>query len=180
MAAMLIGFGTARAGELKVMVPVDDYKKMQSKLESLEQENSQLKRAVGSSGMVGGSGQDSTVQQSRLSNLEEENARLRQQLQSQPGQTSDDLASRISALEQENSQLQQQLAEKQGQDEMAGTDSAVAARLAELENENMQLKQQVRAVKEGAVAAFITGDQTTARHLYATARHARTFHNFKF
>lgn len=180
MVALLVCFGTARAGELKVMVPVNDYKQMQAKLAALEQENNQLKQEVNSSAVAGGSDQETTALQSRLTSLEQENNSLRQQLQSQQGQSSDEMASRIATLEQENSQLQTQLTEKQGQEQMAGADSAVEARLAKVEDENSQLQQKVKILKEGGVTAAIVGDKSTARQYYATARHARTFHNFKF
>jgi len=180
VAALLICSVTARAGELKVMVPVDDFKQMQAKLKGLEEENSQLKQAVNSSAAVGVNGQETAALQSRLTSMEQENTSLRQQLQSQQGQASDDLASRISALEQENSQLQTQLAEKQIPEQMAGADNAVESRLAEAESENSQLKQEVRILKEGAVTATILGDKSTARQFYAKARHVSTFHNFKF
>ena len=179
MAALLICSVTARAGELKVMVPVDDYKQMQAKLKALEQENSQLKQAVNSSAAVG-TDQETMALQSQLTSLEQENSSLRQQLQSQEGQASDELASRISALEQENSQLQTQLAEKQNSEQMAGTDNTSDARLAAVENENSQLKQEVRVLKEGGATAMIVGDKSTARQFYAKARHVATYHNFKF
>jgi chromosome segregation ATPase len=180
MVALLICSVTARAGELKVMVPVDDYKQMQAKLKGLEEENSQLKQAVNSSAAVAGNGQETAALQSQLSSLEQENTSLRQQLQSQQGQASEDLAARISALEQENSQLQTQLAEKQSPEQMAGGDNAGESRLAEMEGENIQLRQEVRILKEGGVTATIVGDKSTARQFYAKARHVNSFHNFKF
>ena len=180
MAALLICSVTARAGELKVMVPVNDYKEMQAKLEALKQENSQLKQMVNSGGEIAGNAQETKVLQSQVTSLERENSSLKQQLQSQEGQAGNDLAARIASLEKENSQLQNQLAEKQGQEQKAGADKGAEARLAEVENENSQLKQEVKILKESGITAAIVGDKSTARQLYAKARHVSTFHNFKF
>jgi predicted nuclease with TOPRIM domain len=183
VAAFLICVGTARAGELKIMVPVDDYKQMKTKLEMLEKENSQLKQEVTSKNASGGAGQeDAEALQSRLKGLEKENSSLKQQLQAQQGQAGNELKDRVSALEQENSQLQKQLAEKQqqGGENMAGAEKANEARLAEVENQNSQLQQELKILKEEGVSASLLGDKSTARELYATTRHASSFHSFSF
>ena len=210
MAVLLIGAATSRAGELKVMVPVNDYKQMQSRLQTLEQENNQLRQSVSSGGMRGGSSQETAALQSRLTGLERENNSLRQQLSAQQAQVGgDELAGRIAGLERENDSLRQQLNAQQAQPDsgeltariatleqensqlqkqlaeqpspqMAVGDSAVEARLAEVENENSQLKQEVKVLKEGTITTALLGDKSSARQKYANARHVQSYHNFKF
>jgi chromosome segregation ATPase len=179
MTALFFCTGAATAADLKVMVPVDDFKKLNARVETLEQENRQLQRAV-EAGTAGGATRESLALQSQLATLEEENNQLKRQIQTMQGQpVGADLSARISALEQENSQLRMQVTELQEQDQ-SGTDSDMESRLAAAENENSRLRQQVRILKEGGVTASLSGDKTTARHLYASSRQGAGFYNFRF
>ena len=112
MAILLIWTGSANAGQLKVMVPVDEFEQLESRLAALEQENSQLQQEVKSlaekpSEKKMGSQVDALVQ---------ENNQLKQEVESLAEKSSAEAASskgmdtRLGALGRENRQLKRSVA----------------------------------------------------------------------
>lgn len=183
-AAMLVWGGPVGAADLKVMVPVNEFKQLQSRLDALEKENAQLKQGAASEGAgvaspVGGE------LQSRLRDVENENSRLRQELnaakgQERPAQVSPEVQARLEAVENENRRLRESLQASEGEKSSGGEDTAVSARLNAAENENIKLQQEVRLLKEGGFTALFSEDKISARELYFQKRKKGIRHAYKF
>lgn len=164
--AMLIWCGSVVANELKIAVPIDEFKQLKSRLEALEKENNQLRQGVGPEGVVAPSTVNTEIQ-SRLQATENENSRLRQELntiknQEHPAST--------------NTEMQARQSEKSS----GGEDTLLAARLNAAENENSKLQQEIKTMKEGGVAAVFAESKISARELYFLNRRKGISHPYKF
>lgn len=180
-AVLLLSGGPVVAGELKVMVPIDEFKEMKSRLEALENENSQLKQGGGRAAAAPSPGGEI---QSRLQAVESENSRLRQELEAMkrsagPAPSSADLQARLEAVEKENRQLRESVPAGAG-DSTGGGDAALTARLNAAENENSKLQQEVKLLKEGGLAAAYAENKISARELYFNIRKKGISHVYKF
>lgn len=181
--AMLLLGGSALAGELKVAVPVVDYKELKSRLEALEKENSLLKQGVRSEAGVKGTSDDGEIQR-RLQAEEMENSRLRQELnalktQERSAAANTEVQSRLQAVEKENRQLRETQA-RLNEKSTGGEDPVLAAKLNATENENSKLQQEVKSLKEGGLAALYAENKITARGLYFNKKKKGSSHIFKF
>ena len=191
MAILLIGAGSANAGVLKVMIPVDEFAQMKSRIETLKEENSQLKRdarfLAGASSDVD-SASDSKEMQSRIETLERENSRLREEVYKplaaksleaeEASNAAKELAAQLNALEQENNQLKQEvwsLAEKSSEE--ATSSKGMDTRLDALGRENRRLKRSVASLKEAG--AVLRSDKRTAMHKYSERNKKISSHIFK-
>lgn len=184
MAAMLVCKGSVWAGDLKVAVPLDDFKKMQSRLEALEKENNQLKEGAQKAETAPATA--SVELQSRLQYMENENNRLRQEVSalkgSQGGQApvNADVQAKLDALSKENSQLRE--AARAGGAAVAsvpqGSDGQ--ARLEAAETENNRLHQEIKLLQAGSLAATYGENKISAREQYFLVRRANTNHVFKY
>lgn len=182
-AAMLVWGGSVVAGELKVAVPVDDYKQLKSRLEALEKENSQLKQGAGSKGSVVASPVGAEMQ-SRLQETENENSRLRQELnamksQERPAPANLEVQARLETVERENRQLKEAQA-RQSEKSSGVEDVGLAAKLNAAENESSKLHQEIKLLKDGGFAAVFAESKIAARELYFLKRRKGLSHPFKF
>jgi len=175
MTAMLMCSSTALAGELKVAVPVDEFKKMQSRLESLEQENNQLKQGVKRSDAAASSA--GVEIQNRLQIVEKENNRLRQELSSlkasQASQGNDALA--------KESNNGKDVANSEGAPAASNSEAGgVQNRLAKAEQDNSDLRQEVKLLQAGALAEVYGENKMSAREQYFLNRRDNIKHVYKF
>lgn len=182
-AAMLIGSGPVFAGDLKVMVPVDEFKQLKSRLDALEKENSRLKQ-VGAADEVKAVSPVSGELQSRLQAVENENGRLLQELnaiksQERPVQVDTGMQARLDAIEKENRQLKEARA-NQSEKSPAVEDSGLVAKLTAAESENSKLQNEVKALRDGGFAAVFAENKTSARELYFLQRKKGLSHSYKF
>ncbi len=187
MAAVLVWNGAALAGELKVAVPVDEFKKIQARLEALEQENAQLKQGSKRSDAAGYSASANTEMQNRLQSMESENNRLRKELSSLSGSPGGQVGSnaetqaKLDALVKENSQLKD--AARVGgasAPAFAEEDAGLKARLETMGNDNDNLRQEVKLLQAGALAEVYGENKISAREQYFLSRRKNTSHVFKF
>lgn len=165
-AAMLILCDSVVANELKIAVPIDEFKQLKSRLETLEKENSQLRQEVGPEKIV----PPSTVNmemQSRLQATENENNRLRQELNAMKSQEHPATT---------NAEVQA----SQGEKSSGGEDTVLAAKLNAAENENSKLQQEIKMMKEGGFAAVFAESKISARELYFLKRRKGISHTYKF
>lgn len=182
-AAMLVWSGSVVAGELKVAVPVNDFKQLKARLEALEKENSQLKNGGAAEEVVVASPVSSEMQ-SRLQATENENSRLRQELnamksQDRPESVNSEVQARLETVEKENRQLKEAQA-RQSEKSTGGEDPALAAKLNAAENENGKLQQEVKLLKEGRVAEAYAASKISAREQYFLERRKGVSHVYKF
>lgn len=180
-ASMLVWGGPVVAAELKVMVPVNEFKQLQSRLEALEKENAQLKQVEGAAVASPVSGE----LQSRLQSVENENNRLRQELnavkgQERPAQVSPEVQARLEAVESENRQLRESMQARDVEKSSGGEDAGLSAKLNAAENENIKLQQEVKLLKDGGFAALFSEDKISARELYFQKRKKGISHAYKF
>ena len=157
-AMVLIGFGTAGAGELKVQVPVNEYDQMRSRLETLENENTQLKQEISS---VGSSSPVQPAPQPVLS-----------------AGPSEEMISKLSGLESENESLKREIESLQSSLRQAEAESSAAApppsltdaeleeRISSLERENLKLERKIQSYKDRGLRV-IDHDRRTARQVYS-------------
>lgn len=153
MAILLIWTGLAGAGVLKVKVPIDEFEQMKSRLETLENENSQLKKDVDSLAA-------NPAETEKAANTKE-------------------IEARINALAQENDQLKEEiksLADKPSESEAAHA-KEFGSKLDSLGRENRQLKQSLASLQEAG--ALQRSDSRTARHLYFESNKKLAQHIFK-
>jgi hypothetical protein len=153
---MLVWSGSVVAGELKVMVPVDELKQMKSRLEALERENSQIRQGGAAAGIQQTNTPGSSELQGRLQAMESENSRLRQELNAAKGQP------------------------RQGDKSSDSVDGSLVAKLNAAENENIKLQQEVKTLKEGGLAAVFSENKISARELYFLQRKKGINHAYKF
>lgn len=182
-AVMVVWSGSVVAGELKIAVPVNDYKQLKSRLEALEKENSQLKRGIGSEGAVVASPVGGEMQ-SRLQETENENTRLRQELnaiksQERPVTADVEIQSRLEAVEKENRQLKEAQV-RQVQKSPGGEDPVLVGKLNVAENQNIKLQQEIKMLKDGGFASVFAESKISARELYFQKRKKGASHPFKF
>ncbi len=180
---MLVWSGSVVAGELKVAVPVDEFKQIKSRLEALEKENSQLKKGSGPDGSIMGS-PGSPEMEGRLQATENENSRLRQELnalKSQERSTSSnmEIQAKLDTVEKENRQLKEAQA-RQSEKSPVLEDASLATKLNVVENENSKLQQEIKALKDGGFAAVFAENKISARELYFLERKKGINHAFKF
>ncbi|MBU0675927.1 MAG: hypothetical protein KJ950_14925 [Proteobacteria bacterium] len=148
---LLAWSGFVTGAELKVMVPIDDFKQMKSRLDSLESENVQLKQEVRTLNRQG----DGT------------------QVESMKG--------RLESLEQENNQLRQQASAVESKAVAPVTDSEMGVKISSLEQENYNLRRRVLVLKDEGLAASYSEDRRSAKHVYSSSRgHDYTKNVFKF
>lgn len=183
-ATLLLG-GPVVAGDLKIAVPVDDFKQLKSRLEALEKENSQLKEqaAVAKPAAVAVAPVDPELK-GRLQAVESENSRLRQELnaakvQERPAPVNTDAQARLEAVEKENRLLKEAQA-RQSEKGVGGADADLTAKLNVAENENIKLQQEVKTLKEGGLAAVFAENKISARELYFLKRSKGLGHAYKF
>lgn len=182
-AAMLVCGGSVVAAELKVMVPVDDFKQMKSRLEALEIENSQLKQRAAAEPVA--ATPDTSELHSRLQFVESENSRLRQELniaksQERPAVADAEIQARLETVERENRQLKEEAQSRQSDKSSGGEDAALAAKLNATENENVKLQQEVKNLKDGGLMAIFGENKISARELYFLKRKKGVSHVYKF
>lgn len=182
-AAMLVCSGPVFAGDLKVMVPVDEFKQLKSRLDALEKENSKLKQGGGVEEVKSVSPVSGELQ-SRLQAVENENSRLLQELnamksQDRPVQVSAEVQARLDAVEKENRQLKEAQA-RQGEKSPGGEDVGLVAKLNAAENENGKLQQEVKLLKEGRIAESYAASKISAREQYYIERRKGASHVYKF
>ena len=151
-ALMLIWVGPANSGELKVQIPVNDYEKIQSRLDALENENSRLKQEV---------------------NSLESNSTPPAPETSASAQPSEEMLERLSALEKENSQLKQEVEVMQNAPEPQTVDDDIESRLSSLENQNIRLNQKIKSYKDRGVR-IVDNDRRTARQVFRDMRNGKT------
>ena len=114
MTILLFWAGSANAGVLKVMVPIDELEQMESRLKTLEKENSQLQQDAKS--LADKPSEKEKEMGSQLDALEQENNQLQQQVESLAKESSEEAASakgmdtRLDALGRENRQLKRSVA----------------------------------------------------------------------
>ena len=144
LALMLIWIGTAYAGELKVQIPVNDYEKIQSRLDALESENSKLKQEVSSL-------ENNSVSPSPQA-----------MVNTQP---SEEMLSQLSELERENNQLRQDMESLQNSQSTASVDDDIESRLSSLESENSRLSRKVASYKARGIRV-VDNDRRTARQVF--------------
>lgn len=167
MATSVIAFAEdieLKPGELGVVVPFSEVKRMKTVADTLEIENRQLREQIralnaGATGTVLGS-----EMSARLAEMENENRELQKQIdflraQGTP-QTDTGAMTRIGDLERENRQLLQQIDSMQSQPAVQA-DPALQSRLSSLEQENSQLKQSLEAAQAGAGTA-VAGEVSPA------------------
>ncbi|MEN8134967.1 MAG: hypothetical protein ABFS18_05455 [Thermodesulfobacteriota bacterium] len=194
MAILLIWAGAVDAGVLKVMVPVDEFEQMESRLEELKKENRQLKK--GSNSLP-----DKTTEvdrtaytnemQSRIEALERENNQLKQEA-NQPlpansleaeraANAAEELEAQLKELEQENKHLKQEvwsLAEKSSEETTSSESSKkLETRLDALGRENRRLKRSVASLKD--TGAVLRSDKRTAGHVYSERNKIFSSHIYK-
>jgi chromosome segregation ATPase len=201
MAMLLIWAGPVNAGVLKVMVPIDEFEQMDSRIEALERENRQLQKEVESSGgskmspqldaleqensqlrqqvrSLAGKSSDIEIE-SQLDTLEQENNRLRQQVESLAGNSSEkEMGYQLDALEQENNRLKQQIESLAGKSsEESASAKGMDARLDALGRENRRLKRSVASLKDAR--AILRSDKRTAQQVYFKTKKNLAVHIYK-
>lgn len=186
LSAMLLCSGQSFAGDLKVMVPVDELKQLKSRLEALERENGQLRQqsaVVQAAPVATPPAPVNGELQSRLLAVESENNRLRQELAAARDRApqaagNGEMQARLDAVERENRQLK----ETQARQAAAGTsgDAGLAARMQTAENENIKLQQEIKSLKEGGLAAVFAENKMSAREQYYLKRKKSISHAYKF
>lgn len=191
MAILLIWAGSVNAGVLKVMIPVDDFEQMESRLKTLEKENRQLKSGAEISPIrppKEDRARYAKEMQARIEALERENNQLRQEvLKPLPSvsleaekalSAAKEMEVKLNTLEQENTQLKQQvesLAVISSEDVEASKE--MDSRLDALGRENRQLKRSVASLKDAG--AVLRSDKRTARHVYSEQNKKISNHIFK-
>lgn len=111
MAILLIWAGLAEAGVLKVMVPADEFKQMESRLEKLEKENNQLQQEVRSM-QAKPSDKEKGPQ---INALVQENKQLKQEVESMAEKFSEktvsskEMDNKLSTLGRENRKLKRKV-----------------------------------------------------------------------
>lgn len=182
MAAMLAWNVASQAGDLKIAVPVDEFKKMQARLEALEQENNQLKQ--GDRHSAAAASATATDEMHRLQVMESENARLRQEISGLKGSQSGsavsaEIQAKLDSLAKENNQLKD--AVRTGGGSAAGQpEVGLQARLATVESDNDRLRQEVKLLQAGDLAEVYGENKISAREEYFLARRKNVSHVFKF
>ncbi len=182
-AAMLVCSGPVFAGDLKVMVPVDEFKQLKSRLDALEKENSRLKQSGGAEEVKSVSPANGELQ-SRLQAVETENNRLVQEIntlksQERPVQVNAEVQARLDAVEKENRQLKEARA-NQVEKGPGGEDVALVAKLNAAENENGKLQNEIKTLRDGGFAAVFAENKISARELYFLQRRKGLSHAYKF
>jgi hypothetical protein len=180
-AAMLVWGGSVVAGDLKVMVPVDELKQMKSRLEALEKENSQLK---GGASAVAATPSISEME-SRLLAVESENNRLRQEVNAakgseRPALANAEMQARLETVERENRQLKEAQARQGDKGSTGSDDVSMAAKLNVAETENIKLQQEIKSLKDGGLAAVFAENKVSAREQYFQKRRKGIAHTYKF
>jgi len=188
MAAMLVCNGAAQAGDLKVLVPVDEFRQMQGRLEALEKENNQLKQGPARQEVAVTPAPASAEMQNRLQAMESENARLRQEMnaakvsQGNQAGSNPEIQAKLDALAKENSQLK--AAARVGGAATTSSapleDKGLQASLEAAENENNHLRQEVKLLQAGALAEFFGSNKISAREQYFLERRKSINHVYKF
>jgi predicted RNase H-like nuclease (RuvC/YqgF family) len=109
MALLLVWTGSANGGTLKVMVPIDEFERMDERLEVLEKENSVLKADMNAFGDAEALNQQNKEMGARLNALEGENSKLQNEVESlrgtDQGTAQKKMESQISSLERKNARL---------------------------------------------------------------------------
>lgn len=186
MAAMLVWNGAVLAGELKVAVPVDEFKKMQARLQALEEENSHLKDGANRPTALAPPAPASVELQTRLQAMENENNRLRQEMGAlkvnQGGQAASttEIQAKLDALAKENNQLKDSLRAGGAATASSKDEGGLQARLETVENENNNLRQEVKLLQAGALAEVYGENKISAREQYFLGRRNNISHVFKF
>ncbi|NTV15244.1 MAG: hypothetical protein HGA96_15135 [Desulfobulbaceae bacterium] len=186
MVAMQVFNGAAFAGDLKVAVPLADYKEMEARIEALEKENSQLKqgtviREVTLAPPV------SVEMQNRLQAMESENGRLRQEINGLKGSQ----GSKAGSNAEVQAKLEAPSARDSNQTKDAGgrgvasisspqEDGGLQARLDLLESDNSHLRQEVKMLQDDSLAEFFGTNKISAREQYFHVRRKTINHVFKF
>lgn len=185
MAALLVN-GPAWAGDLKIAIPVDEFKQMQARLEALEKENGQLKQAPVRQEVAPVVPQVSAEMQSRLQAMESENSRLRQEVNALKGSQGNntsanvEIQAKLDALAKENSQLKSARSATVSAAPAGSDGGGLRAQLDSVENENNHLRQEVKLLQAGALAEFYGAGKISAREQYFLIRSKSINHSFKF
>lgn len=183
-AAMLIGSGPVFAGDLKVMVPVDEFKQLKSRLDALEKENSRLKQGGAAEEVKAVSPVNGELQ-SRLQAVENENGRLLQELNAVKSQertvpVDTGMQARLDAVEKENRQLKEARTDQGEKSPAIGEDAGLVAKLTAAESENSKLQQEIKSLRDGGFAAVFAENKISARELYFLQRKKGLSHSYKF
>jgi len=181
MAVFMVLAGTANGEELKMKVPVDKWRKLRTRLYSLEKENNSLKQKVRALEAAGKKGSGDRT--ARIDALEAENNRLRQEvrmMESAAGsrRVDDETKGRLADLEDENNRLRQEVKALEKAAAKGSGNGKYKARVAALKKQNLRLKKKIQALRSGVVAVSYTGEKRSARHEFFRARHKATTHVF--
>ncbi|MCK4837557.1 MAG: hypothetical protein KAS94_02085 [Desulfobulbaceae bacterium] len=191
MAILLIWTGSVNAGVLKVMIPVDEFEKLESRLETLEKENSQLKSGAEFQPIKPPKADRASYakeMQARIEALERENNQLRKEVlkplpavsleAEKASAAARELEVQLNNLEQENNLLKQQVESLAGESsEEAAAAKGMDTQLEALGRENRQLKRSVASLKEAGTV--LRSDKRTARHVYSETNKKIASHVFK-
>lgn len=149
-AVILVWSGSVVAGDLKVMVPVDEFKQLKARLETIETENSRLRQELNA---------------------------LKSQERQTPANM--EIQTRLDTVEKENRQLKEAQV-RQGEKGLGVEDAGLVAKLNAAENEKSKLEQEVKLLKDSGFASVFAENKISARELYFQKRRKGLNHAFKF
>ncbi len=130
MALLLVWTGSANGGPLKVLVPIDEFERMDERLEVLENENIALKADMNALGDAEALNRQNKEMSARLNDLESENNKLQSDLAAIQGTDSataqQKMESQISSLEKKNARLKRNIKKLKDEGVIYASDRRVA------------------------------------------------------
>jgi hypothetical protein len=150
-AVMLVWSSSLVAGELKVMVPVDEFKQLKLRLEAIENENNRLRQELSA-----------------------------MKTQERPAPANVEIQTRLETVEKENRQLKEAQARQDEKKSSGGDDAGLTVKLNAAENENSKLQQEVKLLKEGGISQAYAANKIAAREQYFIERRKGASHVYKF